>query len=116
MAYKYKQVRPFNNIETFHTFYYYYLGRPSPSKKMKLDHTTKIIKVEKVEEDPETTRKPNSRGQMNWNRQAITDLLDCHKSSQLEQRNLSLESTKKIPKLSELVHSKFIGKYIPTYN
>ena len=83
---------------------------------MKLDHTTKIIKVEKVEEDPETTRKPNSRGQMNWNRQAITDLLDCHKSSQLEQRNLSLESTKKIPKLSELVHSKFIGRYIPTYN
>ena len=81
---------------------------------MKLDHTTKIIKVEKVEEDPETTRKPNSRGQMNWNRQAITDLLDCHKAAQLEQKNLTLESSntgvrKTIPKLSELVHSKFIG-------
>ena len=56
---------------------------------------------------------------MNWNRQAITDLLDCHKAAQLEQKNLiekSYESGSntgvkktKIPKLSELVHSKFIA-------
>ena len=57
---------------------------------------------------------------MNWNRQAITDLLDCHKAAQLEQKNLTLESSstgirKTIPKLSELVHSKFIGMYILQY-
>ena len=45
------------------------------AKKIKME--TKVIKSEP--EDPDTIRKPNSRGQMNWNKQAITDLLECHK-------------------------------------
>ena len=56
--------------------------------------------------DLETVRKPNSRGQMNWNKLAITDLLDCHKSAQLEHKNLAQE---KRTKLSSLVHAKFTG-------
>ena len=49
---------------------------PPASKKAKIAPVSKV-KIE-AEIDPESLRMPNSRGQMNWNKIAINDLLECH--------------------------------------
>jgi hypothetical protein len=48
------------------------------SKKAKISGVSvSKVKIE-AEIDPESLRMPNSRGQMNWNKIAINDLLECH--------------------------------------
>ena len=50
-----------------------------PSKKAKSANSSKV----KVEvEDQDYLRMPNSRGQMNWNKIAINDLIECHQLAQ----------------------------------
>ena len=50
-----------------------------PSKKAKTVNSSKV----KVEvEDQDNLRMPNSRGQMNWNKIAINDLIECHQLAQ----------------------------------
>ena len=51
---------------------------PPASKKAKISGVSvSKVKIE-AEIDPESLRMPNSRGQMNWNKIAINDLLECH--------------------------------------
>ena len=51
---------------------------PPASKKAKIAGVSvSKVKIE-AEIDPESLRMPNSRGQMNWNKIAINDLLECH--------------------------------------
>ena len=59
------------------------------------------------EDDLDSQRRPNNRGQMNWNKVAINDLLQCHNSASNEHK-LLLSNGQKPDKLSELVHRKFL--------
>ena len=55
---------------------------PPASKKAKIAGVSvSKVKIE-AEIDPESLRMPNSRGQMNWNKIAINDLLECHTLAQ----------------------------------
>ena len=55
---------------------------PPASKKAKIAGVSvSKVKIE-AEIDPESLRMPNSRGQMNWNKIAINDLLECHQLAQ----------------------------------
>ena len=63
------------------------LDQPSAAKRAKISNATNApagstkIKLE-ILEDQDYVRMPNSRGQMNWNKIAIRDLLECHLSAQ----------------------------------
>ena len=59
-------------------------------------------------EDLDSQRRPNGRGQMNWNKVAINDLLQCHNSANAEHKLILSNGKKPMTKLSELVHQKFL--------
>lgn len=78
-------------------------------KKISTNSSVKRATRISIDKSSLDVRRPNSRGQMNWNKLAIKDLLECHIASQKQLKNMIGHSGKRsCPKLSELVHRKFV--------
>ena len=62
------------------------LEQPPAAKRAKISNAAAAAsasaKIKLDIEDQDYIRMPNSRGQMNWNKIAIRDLLECHLSAQ----------------------------------
>ena len=79
---------------------------PSEELETPVSKRSKKAKTEPTEPDFDSLRKPNARGQMNWNKIAIRDLLQCHHSAQNEHKIILSNGQKPVTKLSQLVHEK----------
>ena len=79
---------------------------PMAKRPKMMINATKKEPMDNTDFDQEHVRKPNSKGQMNWNQIAIQDLINCHAAAQAEHKVLVINANAKC-KLSELLHAKF---------